>query len=48
MFSELDIRQISEHGITRERIEEQLQRFREGFPYLNISRSAVVGTVSYV
>lgn len=43
MFSELDIRQISEHGITRERIEEQLQRFREGFPYLNISRSAVVG-----
>lgn len=43
MFNEIDIKQITEHGITPERIEEQLQRFREGFPYLNISRSAVVG-----
>lgn len=43
MFNEIDIKQITKHGITPERIEEQLQRFREGFPYLNISRSAVVG-----
>ena len=43
MFNEIDIKQITEHGITPERIEEQLQRFREKFPYLKISRSAVVG-----
>lgn len=43
MFTPEDLKQIEQHGLTREAVEKQLENFRKGFPYLNIIRSARVG-----
>ena len=43
MFTPQDIRQIEEHGLSPEQIERQMERFRTGFPYLNLARAAVAG-----
>lgn len=43
MFTTEDLKQIEQHGLTREAVEVQLENFRKGFPYLKIVRSAVVG-----
>lgn len=43
MFTSEDLKQIEQHGLTREAVEKQLENFRNGFPYLNIIRSARVG-----
>ncbi len=43
MFTEADLDQISSKGLTVEEIEEQLQSFRTGFPYLEIHRPATPG-----
>ena len=43
MFTPQDIRQIEEHGLSSEQIERQMERFRTGFPYLNLARAAVAG-----
>jgi len=40
MFTESDIRQIEAKGITIEQIEEQLENFEKGFPYLPLQASA--------
>ncbi len=43
MLTPQDIRQIEEHGLSPEQIERQMERFRTGFPYLNLARAAVAG-----
>lgn len=43
MLNEQDIKQIEEKGITREVFLEQINRFRQGFPALNLDRPATAG-----
>ncbi|MDY6800388.1 MAG: DUF4301 family protein [Bacteroidota bacterium] len=43
MFTEKDIKQIEIHGLTVKEIENQLERFKKGFPYLNIEKPATIG-----
>jgi hypothetical protein len=40
MFSEKDKEQISRHGADISTIEQQIQRFKEGFPYADITEAA--------
>jgi hypothetical protein len=42
-FSNNDLKQIQEKGIAQQKIEEQLGRFREGFPFISIDRAATIG-----
>ena len=35
-FTPADLEQLKERGISREAVEAQLERFRKGFPYLEI------------
>lgn len=43
MFSEKDILQIKEKGISIEKINTQIENFESGFPFLKISGAATVG-----
>lgn len=43
MFSKEDLQQIQEHGLSLEQVEQQIENFRKGFPYLKIVRAAAVG-----
>ncbi|MBR7096748.1 MAG: DUF4301 family protein, partial [Alistipes sp.] len=43
MFNKEDLQQIQEHGLTVEQVEQQIENFRNGFPYLKIVRAAAVG-----
>lgn len=43
MFNEQDLRQISEHGLTVEKVEKQIADFVSGFPSLNVKSAASVG-----
>lgn len=43
MFTQKDLSQISEHGLTTEAVELQVENFKKGFPYLKISRAATCG-----
>ena len=43
MFTEQDLQQIAEHGLTPEQVELQLENFRRGFPPLNVVRAASPG-----
>ena len=43
MLSKQDLNQISEKGITPQMVEQQLDRFKEGFPFLRIEAAAAVG-----
>ncbi len=42
-FSAADLEQLSAKGISREKVESQLERFRTGFPYLTIDSPSSVG-----
>lgn len=42
-FSDQDIQQIYNHGLTPEIIDQQLKNFINGFPYSNISSAATIG-----
>ena len=42
MFTQKDLTQLTSRGIEPARVEEQLEAFRTGFPYLTIDRAAVV------
>ncbi len=42
-FSERDLEQIESKGIALEVVEEQLESFKKGFPYLKIEQGATVG-----
>ncbi len=43
MFTKEDLQQITNHGLTVETVEQQIENFRTGFPYLNIARAASAG-----
>ena len=43
MLSEKDLKQISEKGITPEQIENQLNEFKTGFPFLRLEAAASIG-----
>lgn len=43
MFSEKDLQQIAEHGLTTAIIEEQIENFKNGFPFLGLEKAATIG-----
>ena len=43
MFSREDLQQIESHGLTQAQVEQQIENFRKGFPYLKIVRAASAG-----
>ncbi len=43
MFSKEDLQQIEQHGLTLAQVEQQIENFRQGFPYLKIVRAAAAG-----
>lgn len=43
MLSEKDLKQIAAKGITAEQLEQQLEDFKQGFPFLRIEAAASVG-----
>ena len=43
MFTKEDLQQIEQHGLTQAQVEQQIENFRKGFPYLNIVRAAAAG-----
>ena len=43
MFSREDLQQIESHGLTLSQVEQQIENFRHGFPYLKIVRAASAG-----
>ena len=43
MLSEKDIKQIAQRGISEEQIEQQLNEFKTGFPFLRLEAAAAVG-----
>jgi len=42
-FSEQDLRQIREHGLTPEAVERQIENFKRGFPFLKVVKAASPG-----
>lgn len=42
MFKEEDLRYITARGSDVKTVEEQLRRFKKGFPWLDIDRKSVV------
>lgn len=42
MLTDADIKYLGEKGISEEKFEKQLSRFRNGFPYLKVERAAIV------
>lgn len=40
MFTENDIRQMNDHGLTLDKVQQQIENFKTGFPSLNIVRAA--------
>ncbi|HSH52856.1 MAG TPA: DUF4301 family protein, partial [Bacteroidales bacterium] len=42
MFTEKDIKQIEIQGLTVKEVENQLKRFKKGFPYLNLVKPATI------
>ena len=43
MFTEKDLHQIEQHGLTREAVERQIENFRRGFPFLKVVRASSPG-----
>ena len=43
MFTDQDLKQISERGISLETVEKQLAEIKKGFPFLKIEDAAAVG-----
>ena len=46
-FSDQDLNQIKNHGLTLESINEQIENFKSGFPFVNIIRPAAVNDGIY-
>ncbi len=40
MFKDKDLKQFSEKGISKEKVEKQIENFKKGFPYVNIIKPA--------
>jgi hypothetical protein len=49
MFSDNDLKQIKERGMTVEDIERQIDHFKKGFPFISLDRPATSsdGLVSF-
>ena len=43
MFTKEDLQQIEQHGLTQAQVEQQIDNFCKGFPYLKIVRAAATG-----
>ena len=43
MFTQEDLQQIKQHGLTEAQVEQQIENFRQGFPFLPVVRAAGVG-----
>ena len=43
MLAEKDLKQIAQKGITKEQIENQLNEFKTGFPFLKLEAAAGIG-----
>ena len=43
MLSQQDLKQIAQKGITQEQIENQLNEFKTGFPFLKLEAAAGIG-----
>ena len=43
MFNSEDLRQIAAHGLSVESVEQQIENFKRGFPFLKVVRAASVG-----
>ena len=43
MLAEKDLKQIAEKGITQQQIENQLNEFKTGFPFLKLETAAGIG-----
>lgn len=43
MFNPAELEQIRNQGITLEQIEDQIQKFKQGFPFLPLERAATIG-----
>ncbi len=41
-FSEKDLKQIAEHGLTVEKVNQQLEDFKKGFPFIDIVKPATI------
>ena len=40
MFTENDLKQITKKGLTKAKVEQQIQNFINGFPYANVVKPA--------
>ena len=43
-FTDADLRQLQQKGISVDTVEKQLESFRKGFPYLKIESPAGIGS----
>ncbi len=43
MFSDADLKSFAQRGISKDQVEQQIQNFKEGFPYLDLVRAAGIG-----
>ncbi len=43
MFTHEDLQQITQHGLSQAQVEQQINNFRQGFPFLPVVRAASVG-----
>lgn len=43
MFTQQDLEQLAQKGISQEQVEHQLEQFRKGFPFLKLQAAAAVG-----
>ena len=43
MFTQEDLQQIKQHGLTEAQVEQQIENFSQGFPFLPVVRAAGVG-----
>lgn len=42
-FSDQDIKQIEQHGLTLDAVNQQIEHFKSGFPFADITRPATIG-----
>ena len=42
-FSDRDIKQIEQHGLTLDAVNQQIEHFKSGFPFADITRPATIG-----
>ncbi|MGK7393880.1 MAG: DUF4301 family protein [Candidatus Cyclobacteriaceae bacterium M3_2C_046] len=43
MLTNTDLEQIKQHGVSQSTVNEQIERFKKGFPYINILKAATIG-----